>query len=781
MHPPRFSPDGQECIITDPRPARPWHVYLGTERYLVNLTQLGTGASHYQPAGEGLRCNVTEDREGGGGPRFVFLRDRDDGCFWSLTGAPHLPAMESWECRIGPGWWLCTSRQQGIEASWRVIVPPGDDCCELWTVTMTNRSDRPRRLAVFPYLEMHLTGGSTLMDFISVIAGQYSAEDRAVFGFNTCLKFPDYFKAVLAVDQPVAGATVSKDEFVGHYRDYRNPIAVERGDVHNPQAGTEWLGASLRIEVDLAPGESRSFNALVGSIVSVEDGRRLIRTHLAPGAPEAAFTEIRRRFTVLADRNRIATGDAQADRWTNILLKRQLAVLGDWGRVIGRGYRDMLQDGFAHRLLDPDLARRRLVETASKQYPSGECIRAWRLPNAQLDLQKYADSPSWLPMAASMYVQETGDLAALDAEVPFLDERDPYGPSRASAPLWSHLVRAMDWLLENRGQKGLCRIYHGDWCDTMNGVGARGEGVSVMLSMQTKWSCDLMADLARHRGEAALAGRMIEASQALTKAINDHAWDGAWYVTAFDDDGAPVGSTHPPAGDRGELRLFLNPQSWAIFSGVATPERAQAAIAAVERHCETGYGKILHWPVSTFLKPRIGQMSAQTPGFYENGSVYTHGNCFWIAALAASGRADAAWAALRAVLPDTANKPQGDAEPFAIPNMYIGPAVPRRAQKNLYLSPWRTGSAAWMYYTLVELILGARAGFDGLVIRPNLPQAFAGASINRHFRGSVYRIRYRGCGSQVRQIHVDGTPILGDRLPMLPMGRTATVEVALAD
>ena len=129
-----------------------------------------------------------------------------------------------------------------------------------------NTVRRERRISVFPYVEMHLTGGSTLMDFIAVLGGRYDAESRAVFGINSCVKFPPMFKAVLASDCPVAAATVSRDAFLGHYRDYRNPVAVERGDVHNPEAGTEWLGASLRHELVLEPGECRTVHCLLGVI-----------------------------------------------------------------------------------------------------------------------------------------------------------------------------------------------------------------------------------------------------------------------------------------------------------------------------------------------------------------------------------------------------------------------------------------------------------------------------------------------------------------------------------
>jgi cellobiose phosphorylase len=73
----------------------------------------------------------------------------------------------------------------------------------------------------------------------------------------------------------------------------------------------------------------------------------------------------------------------------------------------------------------------------------------------------------------------------------------------------------------------------------------------------------------------------------------------------------------------------------------------------------------------------IGPMTAMTPGFYENGSVYVHGNCFWIHALARAGFGQDAWDALRAILPDTPNKPNADTEPFVVPNFHIEPRLPR--------------------------------------------------------------------------------------------------------
>lgn len=775
-----FDDARREYVITDPRTPRPWHNYLANDEYLVNITQHGTGASFYQPAGEGLRTNLTEDRDGSGGPRFVYLRDRDSAEYWTVTGAPMYHSMDEWECRIGLGYQINRGLCRGIEASWRVFVPRGSDSCELWTIEIANRSERERRIGVFPFVEMNLTGGSTLMDFIAVLGGRFEPADRAVYGINSCVKFPPKFKGVLASDREVAAATVSRDEFLGHYRGYRNPVAVERGDVHNPEAGTEWLGASLRHDLALAPGESVRINCLVGVIDSVEDGRRLIETYLAPGVVEERFGEIQAHAAELCGRTVVHTGNEQFDRWMNVWLKHQLAFVAGWGRVIGRGFRDILQDTMGHRLTDPGRARACIKEVFAKQFPTGKCIRAWRLPTAQLDLQDYADSPSWMVMALCSYLKETADYGLLDEMVPYLDGDDPYAEPTEEASVWDHVVLAQRYLVRQLGRHGLCKIYYGDWCDTMNGVGARGEGESVMLSMQVKWGCDLLAELAERLGREHVAGEMRIASAMLAGAVNQEAWDGEWYVRAFDDDGLAVGSRNTQPGDNGEGEIFLNPQSWALISGVVPAQRAGKCVASVAARLDTGYGMVLNAPPFTALRPRIGQMTAMTPGFYENGSVYVHGNCFWIYALACAGRGDEAWKAFRAILPDTDNKPNTDTEPFTIPNYYIGPAVERRKQRNLYLSGWRTGSAAWLYMTGLEWICGVRADYDGLRIDPHLPAGWRSCRVERWFRGDTYEVIIEGGGepdARVKEVRVDGARIEGNLVPPAGDGRRHEVRV----
>ncbi|TVR46789.1 MAG: hypothetical protein EA402_02200 [Planctomycetota bacterium] len=778
-----FSDDGREFIITRHDTPRPWHNYLVNAEYVAKVTQVGTAYAFWQPRGEGLRSNLLEDKDGSGGPRFVYLKDRDNGQYWTLTGAPDFPKMSRWRCRVGCGYQVNESLHKGVEASWRVFVPQNDDPCELWTITVTNRRKSTLKLDLTPYTEMHLTGGSTLMDFIAVVGGHYDAKSKAVFGINTCVKFPPRFKAFLASDRKPDRVTVSRDEFLGHYRDYSGPKAMDE-EIDNREAGTEWLGASLTHCLSIEPGESVTINCALGMVESVDEGRALIQRYLGKKkAVENSFQELSAQTNAMVSHTQVDTPDPQFNRWCNVWLKQQLTFVARWGRLIGRGFRDILQDTFGHRLMDPAVARKCIIEVFSKQYADGRCIRAWRLPNAQLDLQDYADSPSWMIMALSFYLKESGDFAILDEQVPFLNRDDPYAAPVAAASVWEHVLLAQRWLLSDRGRHGLVRIHYGDWCDTMNGVGKGGEGESVMLSQQVKWGCDLLADLAEYLGHSGIVGEMRKGAAELTAAINTTSWDGDWYVRAFDDEGLPVGSNTPPPQDKGEGRIFLNPQSWAIISGVADEQRANSSIKHAIKRLDVGYGMVLNWPAFTALRPRIGQMTAMSPGFYENASVYVHGNCFWVYALAHAGHGDLAWRYLRAILPDTPNKPNADTEPFVVPNYYIAPNVQRRQSRNLYLSGWRTGSAAWFYMTAIEQILGAEADYAGLRIRPRLPGDWQQAAIERPFRGDTYHITYQrrhtGGSGAVRSITVDGKPINGDLVPVIGDGGRHEVLVEL--
>ena len=104
----------------------------------------------------------------------------------------------------------------------------------------------------------------------------------------------------------------------------------------------------------------------------------------------------------------------------------------------------------------------------------------------------------------------------------------------------------------------------GDWNDGMNRVGERGRGESVWLTWFASATAKAFATVCARHGRDEVAARWRRQAEELDRAANASAWDGEWYVRAFDDAGRPWGSS-----DSEECRIDSIAQSWGVFSGGA--------------------------------------------------------------------------------------------------------------------------------------------------------------------------------------------------------------------
>ena len=81
---------------------------------------------------------------------------------------------------------------------------------------------------------------------------------------------------------------------------------------------------------------------------------------------------------------------------------------------------------------------------------------------------------------------------------------------------------------------------------------------------------------------------------------------------------------------------------------------------------------------------------------------------------------------------------------------------------------WLTGTAAWMWYTVSEFILGIKPHYDGLLIDPCLPKTAHDYTVTRRFRGAEYEIHVsnpKGVSKGVAKMTVDGMPVEGAVVP----------------
>jgi cyclic beta-1,2-glucan synthetase len=352
-------------------------------------------------------------------------------------------------------------------------------------------------------------------------------------------------------------------------------------------------------------------------------------------------------------------------------------------------------------------------------------------------------------------VLASGDAAVLAEPGGFLEGRpvnpedDSYYdlPARSgeSATLYQHCVRALLRGLRF-GEHGLPLIGSGDWNDGMNMVGAGGKGESVWLGFFLYQVLLQFADLARGRGDAALAERCRSEAETLRRNLEQHGWDGAWYRRAYFDDGTPLGSAA-----NAECQIDSIAQSWSVLSGAGDAARSRKAMQSLDERLvrrEQRLVQLLEPPFDTSaLNP--GYIKGYVPGVRENGGQYTHAAIWAAMAFAEMGDHKRAWELAAMINPvNHASSAEAMAlykvEPYAVAaDVYaVAPHTGRGGWT------WYTGSAGWMYRLMVESLLGVRREGDRLRIAPCLPANWPGFKLRYRYGNTVYDIQVRNGGAE---------------------------------
>ncbi len=742
----RFSPTGQQYIITNPATPRPWYNYLWNGRHVSLFSQLGQGESFSQD-GMGNRIPLVA-------ARMLFLRDAESGEFWSANGLPLPPTSRRFKtsgrfrCTHGLGHSTIKLQQNNIATSFRIFVP-SDELAEIWTLRVANQGQQARHLQIFPFIDTLLDGLAKPQAYY-MSSGYWLADHQAVVVSADC-DFDGMTRShnFMMIDCPVAGYDSRERAFVG-YGTWQSPDALANAvsgigipdPLSNSDCEMEKPILALQTNLTLEPGEETAVHILIGTAFSHNEMGRLRAKFLSPehvsgiGIPDTNTHERvsvsqngvewaygRLQTTIQSELGQTAftTPDKQLNNFASHWLKRQISLGTQWARVRHNGFRDYMQDIGAMAFFNPRLALERFERVLAFQYSSGYAPRTW-LHGRILD-KDFADNPVWIPATAYNLVMETGDLTILDRLVPFNDGQ--------TVSIYEHVRRAVNYLWQDRGAFGLCRIRSGDWNDCLDQVGNEGRGVSVWLSMAWLWANHQFAELARLAGETEHAAIAEQRAAEMREAIERHGWDGAYYLRAFDDNGRSLGSHTNKQGT-----LFLNTQTWAVLAGL---ERGRNALEFAENRLQTDLGILSVENAYSEYDPKIGLMSRKTPGIQENGGVYLHASAFKLVADCLLRRREAVERGLMQMLPFGR-----DGEPYVFSNCYF--AIENSYRYGTSGQSWGTGTAGWFYSALLNHVFGLQPEIAGLRLNPCLPPSWRKCGVVRPFRGAIYHISYQQKG-----------------------------------
>ncbi len=491
---------------------------------------------------------------------------------------------------------------------------------------------------------------------------------------------------------------------------------------------------------------------------------------------DEAFATLNAYWDNLLGRFHVDSSVPELDRMVNIWNQYQCMVTFNMSRSasffesgIGRGmgFRDSNQDlvGFVHQI--PERARMRILDIAATQFPDGGCYHQYQplTKRGNNDIGGgFNDDPLWLIFGTVAYLKETGDFSILEEMVPF---NNVPGSEKT---LLEHLYISFEYTGQNLGPHGLPLIGRADWNDCLNlncfsdnpdesfqttenrTEGSRAESLMIAgLYVVTGNDFAALLEYLHHNlGICSLEVStdgfrspecVREKVAMMTEAVKKYGWDGDWFLRAYDFFGNRIGSKENEEG-----KIFIESQGWCTMARIGAEQgMCDRALDSVKKMLDSRHGIVLQNPAFTRYYIEYGEISSYPQGYKENAGIFCHNNPWIIIGEALAGRAGDAWEHYCKISPAfVQDQDLHKVEPYVYCQMVAGKDAARPGEGK---NSWLTGTAAWNWYTVSEYLLGIYPEYDGLMIKPCLPQDIREYRVHRIFRDAVYDITVHNTGS----------------------------------
>lgn len=798
-----FDDTNREYVIDRPDTPAPWVNYLGSPEYGAIISNNAGGYSFARSGANGriLRYIFNSFDQPG---RYIYIRDNDSKDYWSASWQPVGKDLNNYKskCCHGMGYTRMTAGYDGISSEALYYVPLGKSY-EVWGLTVTNDSAHVRNLTLSGYAEF-TNHGNYEQDQVNL---QYSLFiTRTLFKQNQIIQQIHGNLDALPEDETVdeknvterffglAGASVSsycgdREQFLGRYHGYGNPQGILSGDLGNMTSYNENSCGALSCSITLAPGETKTIAFLLGTGGFTESSVLLDGYADPEEMIKQELQELKKYWYEKFDHLKVNTPSSEFNTMINTWNAYNCFMTFIWSRAAsfiycglrnGYGYRDTVQDiqGIIH--LAPEMAAEKIRFMLSAQVSNGgglPLVKFTHNPGHEdtPDDASYrqdtghpayrADDALWLFPTVYKYIAETGNLEFLNETIPFADKE--------KASVYEHLKRAVAFSLAHLGPHGMPAGLYADWNDCLR-LGADGE--SSFVAMQFYYAMTVLKQFAKYMNDAEYVKYLEEKQEETGAAIQKLCWDQDRFIRGYTEAGERIGAAGDP-----EANLWLNPQSWAVISGLAGAEQAETALANVYEQLNTEYGALLMNP-PYHTDAFDGALAViYNQGTKENSGIFSQSQGWLVLAESLCGHGERAFTYFMENAPAAWND-QAELrrlEPYCYGQFTEGNASEHQGRSHVH---WLTGTASTMMVGCVEGILGLRPDLNGITLSPAIPKDWTCLEIEKDFRGKHLHIlienpngREAGC----EKLMLNGNEMTSNYIPASFLTDTNEIRLIL--
>lgn len=782
----------KEYVITRPDTPAPWVNYLGDPEYGAIISNNASGYSFVKSGANGriLRYRFNSDMALPG--RYIYIRDNDLNDYWSASWQPVGKPLDKYksECRHGTAYTVITSEYADIKSETTYYVPYGKTY-EVWRTKITNNSDKERNLSTFGFVEF-TNEDNYEQDQVNL---QYSLFiSKTEFKDNKILQTisgnsekdcRNRFFGMVGADITASCGNLS--DFIGSYRTYSNPVAVEKGKCSNTMNYNSNSCGALQSDITLKAGETVELVYILGQRNN-EQADEILNQYKQSGKVDSEIKQLKDYWHGQLSNFRVETPSDEFNNMINVWNAYQCFITFIWSRAAsfvycglrnGYGYRDTVQDiqGIIH--LNPELACDKIRFMLSAQVDNGGGLPLVKF-NHNAGHENTPDDPEyvketghpsyraddalWLFPTIVKYIGESGNKA-------FLDEVIVYANGGEDS-VYNHLKKAIDFSMNHLGNHDMPAGLHADWNDCLR-LGAKGE--STFVAFQLYYAMNVIKDMAKDKNDTEYITYINNAQNKLAESL-EKCWDDDRFIRGIREDGIIVGAKKDP-----EANMWLNPQSWGVISGFSNKEQAEKSMNSVHEILNTPYGaKLLDPPYQKHYFDGA-LMHIFNNDTKENGGIFSQSQGWLILAESLLGHGNRAFEYFLESSPASMNDKAEIRvmEPYVHGQFTESRLSPYEGRSHVH---WLTGTASTVMVGCVEGICGMRPDADGLEISPSIPSEWNGFKIEKNFRGKKLNINVDNSAhveSGVKSVTLNGVELDSNYIPAEKLADTNNITVVL--